>query len=610
MSVTDTFFQEGESLVLARHSWSHSKIAVCEVSKTAGNPLSLLSTYRHYIFFASMVTLLLASSSGSFAQNRMDIPEAQRDTVKIDSAASKKTGLNDFEVIEDRWGIKAPPHDSSVEGSTLDPYNQNVLKGDYPIIGQNTFLILTATADNFIEASRTPTPSGVSTLDPQSEKFFGRAEKLFVNESAKLSFELYGGQTAFRPRDFELKVTAVFNLNYLNTREHNGVNINVRKGDNRTDNHIAFQELFFEKHLFDVSDRYDFMSAKVGIQKFSSDFRGFIFTDFNLGARLFGSLNNNKIQWNLIYLPMLEKETNSELNTVFDDRGQDVGIANVYIQDWLALGYTTQFSFHYNHDKPTVHFDENGFPVRPAVAGNVKPHDIKAYYAGWTGDGHFGWLNITHAFYQVFGEDDFNSFAGKKISINAQMAAVELSVDDDWQRFRISGFYASGDDNIADDVGKGFDAILDAPIFAGGSFSYWNSQRIGLQGVGLVQKLSLLPTLRSSKIEGQANFVNPGLLLANVGYDADITPKLKAMFNVNYLRFVNTAVLVDFTNQNSIHKQIGLDYSLGIIYRPFLNNNAILTIGFSALSPMAGFRDLFESNQILYAGMVSLAFTY
>jgi hypothetical protein len=523
---------------------------------------------------------------------------------------AKQQELKDFEIIEHRWDIKQPPSELTIEGGMIDPYNQNILKGDYPIIGQNTFLILTATAENVFELVKNPTPSGVSTREPLSDPFFGKAQRLLNNVNAKLSVELYGGQTAYRPRDWELKATAVFNLNYTKLKEFNAVNINVRKEDTRTENHFGFQELFFEKHLFNVSDRYDFISFKAGIQKFSSDFRGFIFNDFNLGARLFGNFDNNKIQWNLIFLPMLEKETNSELNTVFDDREQDVGIANVYIQDWWALGYTTQFSFHYNHDKPTTHFDENGFPVRPAVAGDTKPHDIKAYYAGWTGDGHIGWLNITHAFYQVFGKDNFNSFAGKPIDINAQMAALELSVDDDWQRFRISGFYASGDDDIADDKGKGFDAILDQPQFAGGTFSWFNSQRVGLQGVGLVQKLSLLPTLRSSKLEGQANFVNPGLLLANVGYDADLTPKLKAIVNVNYLRFVNTAVLHNFTNQNAIHKQIGIDFSLGVIYRPFLNNNAVFTFSFAGLSPMRGFRDLFETSAVEYAGVAAVAFTY
>ncbi len=552
--------------------------------------------------FRLMGACVLLAGSSALAQQASDTTASARDTLISQPP--------DFEVIEDRWRIKAPPHELAVEGSTLDPYNQNVLKGDFPIIGQNTFLIVTATAENVFETVTNPTPIGVSTREPLSDPFFGNNDRLLNSSFAKLSLELYGGQTAYRPRDWELKATAVFNLNYTKLKEFNGVNINVRKGDTRTEHHLAFQELFVEKHLFDVSDRYDFVSMKVGIQKFASDFRGFVFSDFNLGARLFGSLHSNRIQWNLIYLPMLEKETNSELNTVFKKREQDVAVANVFIQDWWALGYTTQFSFHYNHDKPSVHYDENGFPVRPAIAGDSKPHDITAYYVGWAGDGHFDWLNITHAAYYVFGTDEFNSFAGRKINIGAYMAALELSVDDDWQRFRVSGLYASGDDDIADDKGKGFDAILDSPVFAGGTFGYWNSQRIGIQNVGLVQKFSFLPTLRSSKLEGQANFVNPGLMLINAGYDAELTPKLKLTLNVNYLRFVTTAVLVDFLNQNKIHKQIGVEGSVGLLYRPLLNNNAIITLGFSLFSPLDGFKDIYESGKMLYAGTVGVIFTY
>jgi hypothetical protein len=553
------------------------------------------------LLFLPLLALAVVSPL-ALAQTARDTSAVRQDTVKA---------LEDFVPLPDRWrDIKPPPYELNVEGHWYDPYNQNVLKGDYPVIGQNTFLVLTASADNFLEAARTPTLSGVSTLDPQSESFFGRGDRLFVNENLKLSLEFYHGDVAYRPRDWELKVTSVFNLNYINTRENNGVNINVRKGDDRTETHIAFQELSVEKHLFNVSDRYDFVSVKAGIQRFASDFRGFIFSDFNLGARLFGNFNSNRVQYNIIYLPMLEKETNSELNTVFDDREQDVLIANIYFQDWLSLGYTTGFSFHYNHDKPTGHFDENGFSVRPAIIGNVKPHEIKAYYAGWTGDGRFGRLNITHAFYQVFGTDDFNSVAGRSIDLNAQMAALELSIDKDWMRFKASAFYASGDSDPMDDKGKGFDAIIDQPFFAGGPFSYWNSQGIRLQGVGLVQKQSLLPSLRSSKLEGQANFVNPGLLLFNFGYDAELTPKLKGVVNLNYVRFVHTESLQNFLNQPAVHKQIGLDYGCGIVYRPFLNNNAIIVLGVSALTPFDGWKDIFESGQTQYSVLTSIVLTY
>ena len=86
----------------------------------------------------------------------------------------------------------------------------------------------------------------------------------------------------------------------------------------------------------------------------------------------------------------------------------------------------------------------------------------------------------------------------------------------------------------------GFDSILDGPNFAGGPFSFWNRQQIPLFGVNLVQRLSLIPDLRSSKIQGQANFVNPGILLPNIGFDFDLTPKLKMINNANLLWFDQT----------------------------------------------------------------------
>ncbi len=64
---------------------------------------------------------------------------------------------------------------------------------------------------------------------------------------------------------------------------------------------------------------------------------------------------------------------------------------------------------------------------------------------GWTGNGHIRRLNISHAFYQALGNDTFNPIAGRPVDINAQMAALELSVDKDWIRYYAQFFYASGD---------------------------------------------------------------------------------------------------------------------------------------------------------------------
>ncbi|MFQ5607183.1 MAG: hypothetical protein ACE5GA_04490 [Candidatus Zixiibacteriota bacterium] len=527
-----------------------------------------------------------------------------------DSAASPPSTPH-FVPIPDRWnGIKPPPYELNVKGHWYDPYNQNKLKGDYPIFGQNTFLVLTAVAQNIVEGVRAPTPSGISVVRPKSPEFFGQDENFINNETVRFTVELYHGDAAFRPRDWEIKITPALNLNYVNSRENTNVNINVRKGDNRADEHLAFEDLSFEKHLFNLNRNYDFVSLRAGIQKFSSDFRGFIFTDHNLGARLFGNAGSNKYQYNLAYFNMLEKETNSELNTIFDDRKQDVYIANLYKQDFLTLGYTTELSLHYNRDYASVHFDENGIPVRPAVLGNVRPHEVKSIYLGWAGDGHLGRMNISHAFYQVLGTDDFNSLAGQELDINAQMAALELSVDKDWMRFKTSVFYASGDSDPMDETGRGFDAIIDQQFFAGGPFSYWNLVGLRLLGVGLTHKLSILPSMRSNKFEGQSNFVNPGLLLLNIGHDAELTPELKTVININYLSFAQTEPLQNFLNQPNIGNEIGLDYSLGVIYRPFLNNNAQFTASAAALTPYTGFIDIYDTKKTQFALAASLTLTY
>jgi hypothetical protein len=61
--------------------------------------------------------------------------------------------------------------------------------------------------------------------------------------------------------------------------------------------------------------------------------------------------------------------------------------------------------------------------------------------------------------YYAFGEDEFNSLAGRKTDISSFMAAAELSYDRDWIRVKASGFYASGDSDPTDRTATGFDSI-------------------------------------------------------------------------------------------------------------------------------------------------------
>lgn len=531
---------------------------------------------------------------------------------------------SDFLPLPDRWRIGLPPdYIQNVRGRPLDPYNLNVLKGDYPILGQDKFFIATLTSDTLFEARRLPVPSGVSALRPDSIEFFGQGDQLFANQNFILTLELFKGDTVYRPRDWEFRFTPVFSGNYLYARELQLTDVDVRRGRHRTDDRIAIQELFFEQHLGDLSPNYDFWSVRGGIQGFTSDFRGFLFSDNEPGIRLFGTFDNNKLQWNLAWFHQLEKDTNTGLNTL-EARDQDVFVANVYRQDFLELfgfrhrpdlrlGYTAQLSFHANLDSSSdeIEIDDNGFIVRPAPIGTIGPNDVRAYYLGWAGDGHIGRINLSHQFYQAFGEESANPIAGREVSINSQFFAAEVSYDQDWVRYRASFAYASGDSDPTDGKATGFDSIFDNPNFAGGGFSYFTRQALRLTGSGtnLINRNSFFPDLRTSKEQGQANFVNPGLFLYNVGLDVELTPKTKAIFNVTYLRFADTETIQLLLHDNKIGRDIGIDTSIGIQHRPFLNNNAIFTIGAAAFTPMNGFDDIYTS-ETLYSVFTAFTFTY
>src|SRR5437879_683088 len=152
------------------------------------------------------------------------------------------------------------------------------------------------------------------------------------------------------------------------------------------------------------------------------------FFNNNLGARVFGSFDNNRFQFNAAYFAQLEKDTNSGLNR-FDRRQQNVYVANIFRQDFIKKGYTIQASALYNDDRRSRKFDRNGFLVRPALIGDVRPHAIKVGYIGINGDGHFGRLNLTNSYYHAFGRDDRNPIAGRPVHVNSNMAAVEASID-------------------------------------------------------------------------------------------------------------------------------------------------------------------------------------
>ena len=493
------------------------------------------------------------------------------------------------------------PYQTGGDLKLWHPYLQSLLKGDAPIFRQDIFLNLTMIDFAQFEIRQLPVPSGVSAARANSSEFFGRGDQVFFSNDFQFAIDIFKGETAFKPVDWAIRILHVYNRNSIWVEEANLLDPDPRGPErDRTARHKEFhalQEAFFEYHIRDLTDTYDFISSRFGIQPFVSDFRGFLFNDSNLGIRLFGNWDNNRWQWNAAFFDMREKDTYSGLND-FNARDQLVFIGNVYRQDLLWKGYTGQVSFHASFDEASRHYDKNEALVRPAPIGDVRDHYVQSYYLGWAGDGKIGRLNISHQFYQVFGEDSYNGIAGHGVQISAQMAALELSIDKDWIRYKLTGFYASGDDNPTNSHGTGFDTILDRPFLLGGPFSYYVHQGFNLGGtaVNFKQPDSLVIDFRSSKTEGQANFVNPGAIIAGFGMDLEVTPKLKAFVNANYIWAATTEPTerVLFTNHSS--HEIGFDASLGIQLRPYLTDNVIFTAGVGFLVPGAGYEDIYRAN--------------
>ena len=375
------------------------------------------------------------------------------------------------------------------------------------------------------------------------------------------------------------------------------------EGTERTDFFVGLQELFVDYHFRNTSDRYDFDSGRIGIQPFQADFRGFLFQDNQLGVRYFGTRDNNRVQYNLGAFWRLEKDTNSGLNDILaTPRSDFVFFANIYRQDFPLVGLTSQASITYNMNREggDIEIDDNGFPVRPALIGDLRGRDYDVVYLGYAVDGRVGRFNLTGQLYGAFGEDRNSIFTSQPADIAAYFAAAELSYDYDFMRFRLSGLFASGDGDPENNTEGGFDAIFENPIFAGADTSYWIRQTIPFAGGGRAVSINgrngILNSLRSSKEQGQSNFNNPGTILAGIGADFDLTPEVRVSTNANHLWFHKTDTLQTLRNEGSIPTDIGWDLSVAGIWRPKATQNIVFRLSAAAFDPSDGFSDLFAQS--------------
>lgn len=525
--------------------------------------------------------------------------------------------VGEFLPVPDRWRIM---ESLGFDHPWYDPYNQNTLKGDKPwkvVDGKKRFLILLGIADTLIEPRSIPTPVAPQSAPvPGSNDVLGSVDQIIMAQTLIFSADYYQGNTTFKPPDWEWKATFALQYNQVNTDEVRTTNVDPIRGTNRTDIHFGVQELFYLKDYNVASVRYDFDEFRIGIQPFSSDFRGFLFQDNQLGVRFFGNRDNNKWQYNAAYFRRLEKDLNSGLNDLSEGlRKDDVLIANLYRQDFPVLGFTSQAILAHNRNRDTDSFyDANGFIQRPAALGLERPREYDVTYIGYNGDGHFGRLNLTVSAYYVNGSQSVGVFNQQGTDIDAGFFAAEASMDFDWFRVRGSLAYASGDDDPFDDKSTGYDAIFENPIFAGADTSYWVRQNIPLiggGGVALGTRNGILANLRSSKEQGQSNFDNPGIRLLGIGADFDLTPESRLSANVNALWFDEVAVLETLRAAAPIDRSIGTDASLAWIWRPYFSQNVVLRVSGAGLFPGEGLKNLYgDRERAYYSVLANLILTY
>lgn len=531
--------------------------------------------------------------------------------------------------IPDRWRLIESL--GIVKERWSDPYNQNTYKGDrpinrdkvpwLPIKGNDWFFVANVISDTVVEPRSFPIPVGIQTTeDPDRLDVFGNSTSLVLSQTFLTGFALLKGNTAYKPPDVEYRATLAFNVNYVDVPERRVLRVEPTRPSHRLDHFVGVQELFFDYHIRNTSDRYDFDSFRIGIQPFQADFRGFLFQDQQLGLRFFGTRDNNRFQYNVAAFWRLEKDTNSGLNAVLQSPRDDfLFIANAYRQDFLIPALTSQITLAYNRNREgdDIQIDDNGFPVRPALLGSLRGRDYDVFYLGYNADGRVGRINISASAYGAFGEDRNSFFTDRPADIQAFFAAAELSYDRDWMRFRLSGAYASGDGDPYDDKETGYDAVFENPIFAGADTSYWIRQTIPFAGggrnVSVNNRNGILNSLRPSKEQGQSNFNNPGLMLLGAGADFDLTPEFRLSANANHLWFENTATLEALRNEGSIPKEIGWDLSAAAIWRPKANQNIVFRLSGAALLSGKGFDDLFDklgNDGTYYSVLANVILTY
>jgi hypothetical protein len=497
---------------------------------------------------------------------------AQQPPAAVQRARPREQGI----VAEpSRWRVLEPGGIAVKPRNPLyDPYEPNMLKGDYPAFGDKTFYAVNATLDAIADFKR--------NLD-----FFqsGKVRNVPFHEhntvtqlTGVLAMELFHGDTVFAPKDWAVRLTPIVRWR---CGDKNAI-------DQGCGEDIRMLEAFGEAKLFEVGETFDATSARVGLQFFNSDFFGFVYNDVQPGVRIFGELDRNQFKFNLAGFDRLNKEKLSGLNE-FKRREHQVAIASFQWDDFVFPGFNILPSFHYSHD-------------------DILDGTLDAYYVGFTTNGRLGRFNVNSALYYVFGNTARNTPSRRTEEISAGMAFAQLAYPTRYYAPRLAVAYATGDGNPDDRRANGFDSIFDNVAFGGGQFSYLFGEKIQRAATTLLRGNSIFPSLRGANATAQ--FVNPGIIAFYPGIDVALTPKTIFEANYDVAWFDRTSSLERLVGRRRVSTLIGHEANAGVTYRPFLNEQVILFAGGAVFFPGQGITDTFGTEKAVYKALVRVILSF
>jgi len=496
---------------------------------------------------------------------------------------------DELQPVETRWKVyrtlELEGHPELTYGY-LNPYQQNILKADYPIRG-DWFLELNALQTFVFKSRRNLDFSNVfaDQIALGNLRFF--RHNAFYGENIVVGGEIRLNDDAFVPSPFRFRVNAVADFKS---------NINALNAGNDGNAHLF--DAFADIRLHDFGrSNFDLLFLRAGFQGFRSDFHGLAFNDIGLGGRLFGEARKNRLRYDLAYFKLFQKDGVSGFLEFTRPSNHQVGIARLTYEDFLFAGWNSEWTFHYNRDRRKF--------------GTLGRGALDTFYFGATFNGRLGRFLFNPAFVGVLGSADVLE-GGSVLAdhdVRAWMGLFDLRYPLDFWTFRAGYLYASGDSNPADRRDTGFDAISDGVVLFGGPLSYWVGENIKFGGGDFVRGNSLFPSFRG--VNDPANHINPGLQTFNLGADINFSPTVQTALNMNYLRFNETGA---YTNRIVIvDHDAGVEWNIFVRWKPLLrrfNENLVVDYGFAVLKPLPGLREAFQTRSFVYSNFTAIRFIF